>query len=206
MGRNRGERGYVLGALMASIAILLIGMGTAERSWQYLVKDTKEEELIFRGGQIADAIQRFQAKNANAVPTSLEQLVEGRYLRKAYKDPMAKTGQWRFIRQGEMIAPGGLPGGVPRPGGAGAPTPTPTPRPGPGTTPGQSFGGIVGVASLSTEEGLRLVNGRSKYNEWLFVAGQPRIVGGTPVVPTGSRAPGPVPPGGTRPAPSPQPR
>jgi hypothetical protein len=214
--RQAGERGYVLGAVMAFIAILLIGMGTAERSWRYVVRDMKEEELIFRGGQIADAIQRYQAKNGNAVPTSLEQLVEGRYLRQEYKDPMTKSGEWRLIHQGEAAGPAGIPGAAPgaapRPGAPGglsptpSPRPTPTPRGSPGVRPGQVFGGLVGVASQSTETGLRLFNGRSKYNEWLFVAGQPRVVGAAPVGPGAPGAPGAVPPGGVRPAASPRPR
>jgi len=188
---------------MAFIAILLIGMGVAARGWRYVVRDMKEEELIFRGGQIADAIRRYQAKNGNALPTSLEQLVEGRYLRKLYEDPMTESGEWRLIRQGETIAPVGVPGTAGGPGTIGAPrpTPSPTPRTGPGVAPGQAFGGIVGVASRSAENGLRVFNGRSKYNEWLFVAGQPRIVGAAPV---GPGAPPQVLPGGAGPSPRPR--
>lgn len=176
------EAGYSLVALLATVTIMLILMGAAVPSWRYVMKNEREEELLFRGGQIADAIQRFQRKNANAVPPSLEVLVEGRFLRKLYKDPMTKGGKWRLIRQGETIAPITAPG---------APSPPATPPPGPGVSTGTVVGGVVGVVSTSTEKGLRLVNGRSRYNEWTFVAGQPRVVGKAPtLVPQRLPAPG----------------
>jgi hypothetical protein len=53
------------------------------------------------------------------------------------------------------------------------------------------------VASTSTDKSLRIFNGRTKYNEWLFVAGQPRVVGRQ--IPAGPR-PGSAQPAGTRPA------
>jgi hypothetical protein len=154
---------------------MLIGMGAAAPTWRYIMKNMREEELIFRGGQIADAIQRYQAKNGNAVPTSLEVLVEGRYLRKEYEDPFSEDGKWRLIRPGEIIQPGQPAAGA----GGGQPARPPRPRPTPRRTRGRTMGGIVGVASRSTDEGLRLFNGRSRYNEWIFAAGQPRVIGKT---------------------------
>ncbi len=115
-GQDRSrEGGYSLVALMASLTIMLILMGAAAPSWRYIMQDDREQELIFRGGAIADAIQRFQKKSANALPTSLDVLVKGKYLRKAYKDPMTRDGKWRLIHAGEATIPP-PPGGSPRPG------------------------------------------------------------------------------------------
>lgn len=170
MSRARGDAGYALAALLAAITILLIGLGVAAPSWRYVMQDDREEELIFRGGQIADAVARYQKKNGNALPTSLEVLVKGRFLRKEWKEPFAKDGRWRFLRQGEGIGPV-RPPGSPQP-------PTTTRPPGPGVpTGGPGLGGFIGVASFSTDKSLRLFNGRQRYNEWLFAAGQPRVVG-----------------------------
>ena len=103
-GRRR-ERGYSLVTLMVAVAVMLIMMTAAVPSWRYVMKNDREEELIFRGGEIADAIARYQRKNGNALPPSLEVLVKGKFLRRAYKDPMTKDGKWRFIRPGEPMGP-----------------------------------------------------------------------------------------------------
>ncbi len=190
--RSSREEGYSLPALIATATIMLILMAAAVPSWRYVMKDAREEELLFRGIQIAEAIERYQKKNGNAPPLSIELLVQGKYLRKPYTDPMTKTGKWRFIRMGEPLTPG--------PQGA-RPSPSPStafPQPAPGGGPGATLGGIVGVASTSQEKSLRMFNGRTKYSDWLFVAGQPRVVG---------KPQGPVPAPGTgpggRPGPSP---
>lgn len=213
------ERGFSMVALVAGVTISMMVMGAAVPAWRYVIRDDREEELIFRGTQIADAIARFQKKNGGALPTNLEMLVKGRYLRKEYKDPMSKDGKWRLVRQGEGLTPPGLPmpGGSPNPSASASPgTPfgpsTVGLSSGAGIRPsgsgatgagGQVYGPFVGVASTNTEESLRVFNGRTKYNEWLFVIGQPRIVGKTPLrgaAPPGGRLPGQ--PGG---APVPQP-
>jgi type II secretory pathway pseudopilin PulG len=189
------------------MTIMLILMAAAMPSWRYVMKNDREEELIFRGGEIADAIQRYQQRNGNALPLSLEVLVKGKFLRREYTDPMTKDGTWRFIRPGESIGPIR----PPRAGSTGSrtttTTTTTTTRPSAFRQPSGSagtLGGIQGVASTSEEESLRVFNGRTKYNEWLFLPGQPRIVGRAPRSPG---APGVAPgapggaPGMPRPAP-----
>ena len=102
---RRPEAGFALVALMATVAIMLIMMTAAVPSWRYVMKDDAEQELIFRGGEIADAIARYQRKNGNALPPSFEVLVKGKYLRREYKDPMTKSGKWRIIHPGEAVGP-----------------------------------------------------------------------------------------------------
>ena len=162
-------------ALLVGMAIMLTMMGVGARAWSEIMRDDRERELIFRGGQIADAIQRYQQKHGNAAPPSLETLVEGKFLRKLYADPMTKSGEWRLVHQGESVGPIRAPGSSPSP----SPTasPRPTPRPLGATGQGRRVGPIVGVASLSTKQSLRLFNGRDRYDEWLFLAGQARVVG-----------------------------
>lgn len=164
-GRMRGaqeaQRGFSLVALMASVTIMLIMMGAAVPSWRYVMQNAREEELLFRGIQIAEAIERYQRKNGGAPPGSIEDLVKGRFLRKAYADPMTKSGKWRLVRPGE--APG-----MPfrrrfrRDNAA---------------RESLGMGGFVGVASTSEEKSYRIFNGQTQYDAWLFMAGQPRIIG-----------------------------
>jgi len=190
---QRAEAGYSLVALMAAVAIMMIMMAAAVPSWRYVMKNDAEEELLFRGGEIADAIARYQRRNGNALPASLEALVKGRFLRRAYKDPMTKPGRWKFIRAGEAMVPGAPsvrgPGGVTT-----TTTTTTTTRPSAFGSPDTVLGGFQGVASTSTDKSLRIFNGRTRYNEWIFLPGQPRIVG-RPVGPTMPRPGGPFQPG-----------
>ncbi len=186
--RRHGARpsGYALVALMASIAIMLLALSAAAPSWRYLVRNDRELELIFRGGEIADAIGRYQRRNGNALPVSLDVLVKGKYLRRAYKDPMSKDGGWRFIRPGEVL----LPGQSPFPGGRGSSgdrtsTTTTTTRPSAFSRPAGVMAAFQGVASTSQEKSLRLFNGRSRYDEWVFAPGLPRVIGRPSGLPAG---------------------
>ena len=214
---SRGERGYSLVALIASVTIMMILMAAAVPTWKYVMKNDREEELLYRGGEIADAIVRFQKKNGNAYPTSLEQLVKGKFLRKLYKEPMSKDGKWRFIHQGQAVAPPTTPGQGPIDQNAPTTTTPPTTRPsgpgaatgGPGGTTGTSLGAILGVASTSTDKSLRVFNGRTQYNEWIFAAGQPRVIGRPPTIggggPGGGVGPGGGPGSGKPVSPTPTP-
>jgi hypothetical protein len=53
------EHGYSLVVLAAGITIMFITMGVAIPSWQHVMQDDREQEPLFRGGQIADAIHRW---------------------------------------------------------------------------------------------------------------------------------------------------
>ena len=175
---REGERGASLVSVIAGLTIMLIMMSVAVPSWQYVMKDAREEELLFRGEQIAKGIERYQRKNGNTLPPTLEILVQQRFLRKAYKEPFAKDGKWRLVRPGEPLLPPNIPGLPPT-----RQTTPPSTMVGQAPTAGGTIGGtisgtgILGVASLSKDKSLRMFNGRTRYNEWLFIAGQLRLVG-----------------------------
>jgi type II secretory pathway pseudopilin PulG len=185
-----GERGVALIALMVAVAITLIGMTVMMPTWGYVMKDEREEELLFRGTQIAEAIAAYQKANNGAAPTTLEQLVKARprrYLRKLYKDPMTPKGEWRILRAGEPCT-------TPKAQQTGGGLQSIVAPPAPAT--GTAFGGITGVASRSTEKSLRIVNNASQYNEWCFLAAKkPVVVIGKQPNPMGS--PGQMPGLGT---------
>ena len=85
------EAGFALAALLVAIAILSVMMLVALPTWRHQVQREKEAELIFRGEQYARAINLYQRKLAGAFPPSLDVLVEQKFLRKKYKDPI--TGE-----------------------------------------------------------------------------------------------------------------
>ncbi len=178
-----GQAGYALVALVAAVTIMLVAMAAAVPGWRYVMKNEREEELLFRGNQIARAVEQFQKKRGNLLPTSLDLLVKEKFLRRAYKDPMTKDGKWRMVRPGEPVFGAG--GALPRPGAGPTPRPTPTPTPASssfGREGASGLGPFSGVASRSNEKSLRLFNNQDQYDRWLFIAGQPRIVGKPPQV------------------------
>ena len=210
---RRREAGYALVALMVTVALMLVMMSMAAPYWRYVSKNDKELELLFRGGEIADAVARYQRKNGNALPPSIEVLVKGKFLRHAYKDPMTRDGKWRLVRPGEAIGALGTNPLDPQ-GGRGSMTTTTTTTTRPSSFSSFSsnvLGPFQGVASTSTEKSLRIFNGRQKYSEWVFLPGQQRVIGrpaggglqpgnpfgpARPGLPAGLPTPGGVPPGG----------
>jgi type II secretory pathway pseudopilin PulG len=218
--RLRGQpNGYAMVALLISLSVMAIMMTVVMPVWRQTARREKEAELVFRGEQYARAINLLQRKSVGALPPSIDFLVEQKFLRKKFKDPITNDDfapVLLSVAAPQGGAPGSQPGGGASPGGSpgsgrGAATTGATG----GSTPGSPTGaGITGVTSKSKETSLRLYKGRNHYNEWLFVftppaaqpgaggapgagprGGGPR--GGGPNGPPGSGGPnGPNPPGG----------
>jgi hypothetical protein len=179
------------------------------------VQREKEAELVFRGEQYARAVALFRAKNSNAFPPNIDVLVQGKYLRKKYLDPITNKdfdvigvgAQSPTPGQGQGTGPGrgsGTASGIGSGTGTGQGTST-----GRGTSLGQPpsaftstavggvtnnnqngvvSGGIMGVHSKSQETSIRIYKGQTRYDQWNFVftaANRP-----------GATAPGAVNPGG----------
>jgi type II secretory pathway pseudopilin PulG len=106
------EAGYAMAALLVSIAVMGIVASMALPAWRSAAKREKEAELFFRAGQVAHAIEKFRRKvGGGAYPPDLDFLVRQKYLRKKYKDPMTKDGEWRIVTPQELQAGGMNPGG-----------------------------------------------------------------------------------------------
>lgn len=206
-GRVADAGGYAMAALLVGIAMMSILMSMALPAWRHAAQREKEEELIFRGEQYARAVALYQRKFAGAFPPSMEVLLDQRFLRKAYEDPMVEDGEFRILYQTSAVeAAGGSE--QPAANNRGGQETGAAPRPpagslGSGTIAG-ARGGIVGVVSRSEATSIKQYNGRDRYDEWQFVyadvTNQPGGVPGatTPgqaVPPVGIR-PGATPPGG----------
>ena len=92
-----------MAALLIALAIMAILLTVAMPVWRHEARREKEAELVFRGEQYARAVALFRFKNANipnAFPPSIDSLVQGRFLRKKYKDPMTKDGEFELIGVG----------------------------------------------------------------------------------------------------------
>ena len=92
------ERGYNLVALAMIITVLAIAVTSAIPLWSSRIRRDREEELISRGFQYAEAIRVFQ-KRFGRLPNRLEELiqVEPRSIRQLWKnpiDPMTGDDEW----------------------------------------------------------------------------------------------------------------
>ena len=199
MRRDR-EAGYVLFGIAIGLVILGISMTAAVPLWQKIVQREREKELIFRGYQYMQAIELYQRKFPGAYPPNIDILVDGKFLRREYKDPFSETeeGSFCLIRQLSPELSQGARQQQEAAARAAGITDLNRSR-ARLTTPGQptggrfqstmgrgatdqSMGGIVGVASASDEETFYKVPGKEKYKDWLFVYGAQQQAGRPAVV------------------------
>jgi hypothetical protein len=186
--RRPREQGASLAALLAGLTVMLIGLGAAAPTWHYLVRNDREQELIFRGLEIVRALRIYQKFQGQSLPPNIEPLVKAKYLRQAYTDPMTQDGKWDILRQGMPAegcaqAPEGAAGqvspqappqqppgqhGIP---GMNQPAGAPGGLPAAEGTSGETLGastGMIGVRSKSKDQSLRIMMGRNHYHEWCF--------------------------------------
>jgi type II secretory pathway pseudopilin PulG len=158
-----------MAALLVAMSVMAVLMSALLPVWSHLATREKEEELIFRGRQYARAIGLFQRKFANTAPPSIDLLVEQRFLRKKYKDPITNDDfQPIYANQAAIRPPGGGPTAA-RPGQSATQAAVPVPQAGFGSTGVGAQGGVIGVTSKSKGESIKVYNGRTRYNEWAFV-------------------------------------
>jgi type II secretory pathway pseudopilin PulG len=155
--------------LMVAVTILTILVAAALPMWSHARKREKEEELIFRGWQYAEAIRLFQQRQGR-YPTRLKELIEvhPRSIRKLWTDPMSENGEWGLVFQG--VGAPGLPGQTDTSGNGGGGR-NGRPLPGPRAPRGgeqETIGPITGVHSRSTEESIKTMFGEDSYDKWLF--------------------------------------
>jgi len=203
-----------MAALLVAMGVMAIVLSTTMPVYSTMARRERETELVFRGQQYARAVSLFQRKYGNALPPNLDVLLEERFLRKQFKDPITND-DFQLIGPGSpelaeaanaAPAQAGRNGGQGRQGqqgDGGPPIVQPQQVSGRGVqsnpvTPGSAPGGILGVVSKSKGTSLRIYNNHDKYNEWLFLATQMSTAAGGP---TGDQMPGGrggQPPGGAR--------
>ncbi len=181
-----------MAVILVGSAIMGIMMSVAMPVWHQAMQREKEEELIFRGMQYARAVGLYQRKNGNAYPPSLDVLVQQKYLRKKYKDPMTEDGVFQLIPAGAQ-QPGRSGITLQSGGGSGQQSSRLTIgqqtsqsmqqqglRPLQTSTTGITtvVTAIAGVVSKSQDQSIRVYNGRNHYNEWFFVYSAPAGRGG----------------------------
>lgn len=182
-----GAAGFVLFGVLVGVLLVGVGLMAANTLWSQVLQREREAELLFRGEAVARAIERFGRDRPGTLPDTLEELVEGRYLRRAWNDPF--TGRPFVLLRREANAGSVGAGGFadaaalmdegmdaaalePLTARAGERTPAPgaaredEPRAGTGGAPA----GIIGVAGASDLLSFRIYRGARRYRDWRFEA------------------------------------
>lgn len=113
---RRSEGGYTLVALLGMMTVLALFAMAVAPSLQQQTQREKEQEAIYRGEQVADAIRAYyryrtgitRAVGDQALPRSMDDLLQGvpvpggsknrQILRpSAARDPLTLDGEWRFV-------------------------------------------------------------------------------------------------------------
>jgi type II secretory pathway pseudopilin PulG len=105
-----GDKGFTYPAALMLIVIVSFAAMAAHTQWQTTVKRDKEKELLFRGKQILSAVTSYYQQSpggSQQYPNSFGVLLKDnrfpaakRHLRKIYKDPMTKDGNWGIVYDG----------------------------------------------------------------------------------------------------------
>jgi type II secretory pathway pseudopilin PulG len=140
-----------MAALLVAMSVMAVFMTVAMPVWNTQAQREKEAELVFRGEQYARAIRLYQGKTANALPPSVEVLINGRFLRKKYKDPIT-GGDFQLLSGASVQAMAGVVGG--RVGGAATPGGAVTGRGGTGTGGTGTGGTSSAFGRSSTQTGI----------------------------------------------------
>ena len=161
------EHGFIMVVLIVVMGIGAVWMTAALPAWKQQSTREKEAELVFRGRQYVRAFQLYERKNGpQTSPANIDALVEGKFLRKKYKDPITNDDFEPVLNSTAPATPGQAPQAPGVQGGAGRAGQPPPPA---ANNNGTTFGGkIVGVRSNSTATSIRLYNQASHYNEWNF--------------------------------------
>jgi len=162
--------------LLVTLSVMAILLTVAMPVWKHMAQREKETELVFRGQQYVHAIGLYQRKHGPGVlPPNVDALLNDHYLRKKFKDPMTND-DFQVLIQGATTPAAPATGAGGRSGGPGRGTVSLTTGPQPGqvqaqigSAQGGRGAGVIGVASKSKAESIRIYNGRTHYNEWAFI-------------------------------------
>jgi type II secretory pathway pseudopilin PulG len=160
-----------MAALLVAMAVMAVVMSSLLPVWRTLTIREKEAELAWRGQQYDRAIQLYRTKTAAPGAPSVDVLINGRFLRHKYLDPMT-NGEF------ELVGVNPVAGNAPA-----------------AQQPKIGFGQLIGgVRSKSKARAFRELDGKKTYNEWQFTyvpwkpGGQPALPGTEG--PSGVRSPG----------------
>ena len=111
VGPHLPRRGFTYLALMFGLAAGSAGLARLGTQWQLAAQRERERELLFRGRQLREALQRFHDQSPDGhpvLPQSLDELLTDtrrptpRYhLRQRFADPFTGQADWEPLRRAD---------------------------------------------------------------------------------------------------------
>jgi general secretion pathway protein G len=102
--RRPGNAGFTLLELMVVISIILILITMAAGQYQRSILRAKEATLKQDLSVMRQAIQQYTL-DKQAAPTSLDDLVQAKYLQSVPIDPITRNRDWRPVFEDVMLTP-----------------------------------------------------------------------------------------------------
>ena len=102
----RIQKGFSLLELMIAMFILIILLSVAFPTYQRSVQHARETVLQENLWQMRQQIDSFTADKGR-MPKSIDELVEGKYLREKPKDPITEEYEWNEIQGEDPMSPDG---------------------------------------------------------------------------------------------------
>ena len=102
----RIQKGFSLLELMIAMFILIILLSVAFPTFQRSVQHARETVLKENLWQMRRAIDQYTSDKGR-LPKSLEEMVEGEYLREMPRDPITEEEKWNEIQGEDPLSPDG---------------------------------------------------------------------------------------------------
>jgi general secretion pathway protein G len=102
----QNQKGFSLLELMIAMFILVILLSVAVPTYQRSVQHARETVLKENLWQMRKAIDQFTADKGR-MPKSIDELVEGKYLREKPLDPITEKDEWNEIQGEDSLSPDG---------------------------------------------------------------------------------------------------
>ncbi len=102
-GNNSGsDRGYALIIAIIAVVIFSASLLIARVLWETEIQRDLEDELIYRARHIVKGMEQFRKKK-NKYTENLNELLEGKFIRKIYKDPLSESGKWNYVMESKRF-------------------------------------------------------------------------------------------------------
>lgn len=104
--RSKFQQGFSLLELMIAMFILIILLSVALPTYQRSVQHAKETVLKENLWQMRRAIDQY-ASDKGKLPQSIDELIEGKYLREMPVDPILDKAEWDSVMGEDSLSPDG---------------------------------------------------------------------------------------------------